>query len=280
METSTNKKIHIIRILLTIITIIAFVLVSIFFIYQKTVNISNEHVEKFDYNLLENSHSNTFTYKDFIRYNSEEDPSTLFISIPNDYLYRNIIKIDNVTSDLLDNYRAKLNRIGLLTNQLQRDLIDFYADITVSDTFNIYLNGNFKYEITNDNSINLYINSISIGDGLPKFISDAILPIHDGDLVLTIRSNDYEFLKNDTLILNSIENTVKDKNGLTFRYDYSENLENIIKYIFKDKSDSVYTIVEPIMPMILEILVGENSNENIQFFKEYLPSIFDYLNLN
>ena len=249
----------------------------VFALYKATIDVSNKNEDKFDYVISEkNEIERDYSIKDFIKYSYEEDPNTINIEFPNEYFYECIANISKISSDLLLNDNVKLNRIGLLSNISKKNSFDFYADATYKDVFNCYVSGALRYEI-NENDIKLYVDSIYIGDGLPKFISDLLLKIHEGDLIYTYNLSDYEYLKDSSLSLDCVSNIIKSHKSFKFNYSYMSNLENVMKRIFKDNSELIIDNIKPMMPIIMEILIGENSYEYGALIKDIFPSIYEFI---
>ena len=266
----TNKRKKILTAFLTIALIIAILFVSVFIIYKTTIDISNKKTEQFDYNLSTNNYNN-YNYLSFIKYNSNEDLNHLSITIPKDYVYSNLLKINEFSDNISSKYDIKINKIGIFSNIINKNYLDFYADVTYKSFINAYISGNIKYEINNKNGIDFVLSNIVVGDGLPSIFYKYLLPIKNGDIIFEIDSNNFEFLNDNVLNLQFIDNISLNKEHLKFKYDYMSNLKDISKYIFGEKSKYIDNSLENIMPIILEIMVGDNKEEYSEIASAIIP---------
>lgn len=266
----TNNRKKILNAFLTIALIIAILFVSVFIIYKTTIDISNKKVEQFDYNLSTNNYNN-YNYLSFIKYNSNEDLNHLSITIPKDYVYSNLLKINEFSDNISSKYDIKINKIGIFSNIINKNYHDFYADVTYKSFINAYISGNIKYEINNKNGIDFVLSNIVVGDGLPSIFYKYLLPIKNGDIIFEIDSNNFEFLNDNVLNLQFIDNISLNKEHLKFKYDYMSNLKDISKYIFGEKSKYIDNSLENIMPIILEIMVGDNKEEYSEIASAIIP---------
>lgn len=276
LTNKNKKKSNILVVILAVLIVILLLCLAIFGLYKATVDISNNNIDKFDYDFTQNYPINEYNIKDFVRYNSEEKIDTLFINIPKQIFYEKIIKIEAIRQDLIDKYSFIINKIGCLSNVSKQNIIDFYIDGTYNDSLDMYITGSIKYEFTSDNCIEVYMDKLVIGDGLPMFIYKAFLPINDGDLIFKINSNDYEFLKHSILSLDSINNIKLNNNALKFEFNYTNSIKQITSYILGDASSFVEKSIETMMPIILEITVGENPEQYLDIYKLISP----YIKLN
>lgn len=278
-QVSTEKNsilFKIVEITVIVLLTLTVLFLIVFALYKSTIDVSSSNEDKFDYVLVENSINNEYKLKDFIDYSYEEDPNTLFIEFPNDYFYKCIANINKINSELKNSYNTKINRIGLLSNISKKNVLDFYLDTTYNDLLNIYISGCLRYELK-DNNVLIYVDSINIGDGFPKFLSDLLLDIHDGDLIYEYNANDYDYLSDNSLKLDYISNITKSHKSFKFNYDYMSNLENVVRRIFKDKSDIAFNTIKPVMPIVMEIIFGENSEVYSSLIEELFPTIYEYI---
>lgn len=266
----TNNRKKIFSAILAIVLIIAILFVSVFIIYKTTIDISNKKVEQFDYNLSTNNYNN-YNYLSFIKYNSNEDLNHLSITIPKDYVYSNLLKINEFSDNISSKYDIKINKIGIFSNIINKNYLDFYADVNYKSFINAYISGNIKYEINNKNGIDFVLSNIVVGDGLPSIFYKYLLPIKNGDIIFDIDSNNFEFLNDNVLNLQFIDNISLNKEHLKFKYDYMSNLKDISKYIFGEKSKYIDNSLENIMPIILEIMVGDNKEEYSEIASAIIP---------
>lgn len=270
-----TKNKNILKIALIVFVTIILICIAIISLYKALVDVSDDNSNKFDYNLNEIHEINEYDYKDFVSYDSNVLPDALSIDIPKNYFYTNILKIDSLNALLQEKYNLYLNRFGLVTNIQKQNTLDFYADCSKNNGLDMYITGSIRYEYTQNNGINIYMDKIIVGDGLPMFIYKAFLPINDGDLIYEIKANDYEFLRNKILKLSSINNLKITNNDVKFNFKYMDSVNEIIKYIFGDNSTFISNQVENYMPIILELLVGNNKEEFMDFGQLLLPNI-DY----
>lgn len=283
-QLSTNNKSSILskkvsKIVFTVIITLALLYVILFTIYKSTIDISTRNIDKFDRDLSVDTIEIKTDFLDYINYDSKKDKSTLHISIPKEYLYQEIIKIDEFNNELNDKYGLNINKFGFLNNAKETNTIDFYADVTYKEFLNAYITGSIEYKITENNGIDLYLKKIVIGDGLPMFLYQAFLPIKPGDLIYQIDPNEYELLKDNILKLDLIRNVKIDSNSLNFDFDYMSNLKSITKYVFGDDYDTskIDISLENTIPVVLEAILGENQDEYFEIAKVLFPKIFkDY----
>ena len=283
-QLSTNNKSSILskkvsKIVFTVIITLALLYVILFTIYKSTIDISTRNIDKFDRDLSVDTIEIKTDFLDYINYDSKKDKSTLHISIPKEYLYQEIIKIDEFNNELNDKYGLNINKFGFLNNAKEINTIDFYVDVTYKGFLNAYITGSIEYKITENNGIDLYLKKIVIGDGLPMFLYQAFLPIKPGDLIYQIDPNEYELLKDNILKLDLIRNVKIDSNSLNFDFDYMSNLKSITKYVFGDDYDTskIDISLENTIPVVLEAILGENQDEYFEIAKVLFPKIFkDY----
>lgn len=262
------------KVLITILIVILVLIAAVFGLYKATIDVADKNSSKFDYDFsLPVNIDENIKFTDFITYDSKVDPNTLFIDIPKDYVYNVIYRIQDIAGNINKETGIKLNRLGTVSNAQNPNLIDFYADITYKDTINSYVNGSVRYEITENNGVNIYIDKFVIGDGFPMFIYKAFLPFKDGDLLSTIKADDFDLLKNKTLDLSLISNLKLSSNSLKYSYDYMSNIKNIASYIFGDNIKFINSSIEKIVPIVLELTVGENKEEYIDTASSILPMV-------
>lgn len=272
-----KKKISILKVILTIFIVIGILLIAGFGIYKATVDVSNKNSSKFEYDFSQIVTEKEVNYMEFITFDSKIDPNTLFIDIPKDYFYNNILKIRDIASDIQKDTEIKINRLGTVSNAQNANLIDFYADVTYKDLINAYVTGSIRYEIIENNDINLYIDKFVIGDGFPMFFYKVFLSFKDGDLLETIKAENYEFLKDKTLDLSKIKDVHLNSSQLKFSFNYMENLINIADYMFGENASNYSPILEKIVPIVLELTIGENKEEYIDMANLYLPMLIKEL---
>lgn len=275
IEKKDKKLSKIVKILLIVLLTISLICIAIFALYKATVDVADKNVDKFDYVLSENHDVDSLNYKDFIKYDSEVSPNTLSIDISKDYFYKNIIKIDEINAKLTENYNLILNKIGIVSDISSSNTLDFYADCINKNGLNMYITGSLEYSYTENNGIQVYMKKIVIGDGLPMFIYKAFLPINENELIFELEANEYQFLKNGILKLESISNIKFTKTDVKFDFNYMDSVNEIIKYIFGNNSSFISQQAENLMPIILEIVVGDNAEEFMDFAELLLPQ-FNY----
>ena len=253
-ETTEIKKDTKKIVLLVIFILLTTIVLTGFRIYKNVIDVSDKNRDKFDYNLSNNNSNVEYDYLDFISYDSKNDPNTLQISIPKEYIYKEIVDIKGFADDLNTKYGLKLKQIGFSIDENEENYINFYADTTYKKLINAFVSGTLQYEFTSDNGVKLYLNSISVGDGLPTMLYENLLPLKAGDLIYEVKSSDYELLKDNVLDLKCIHDINTDKDNLKFRFDYMSNLKEVSEYIFKDKAKEVNDPLEELMPIILDIM--------------------------
>lgn len=254
----SNKKNGFFKTLLIIIGAITCVLLLVFGLYKLLVDTSNKHLDNFDYNLNEElTEIKEYTYLDFVSYDSKNDPNTLSISIPKVYTYEKIIDIRSLAKDFDDNYELHINRIGYKTNENEKNIIDFYADVTYKTYINAYVHGQMEIVFTDDNGLQLVLKDIYIGDNLPEFIYRSFLPIKSQDIIYELKADEFEFLKEKLLDLKLISDIKIDSENINFKFDVMSNVNIIIKYIFGDDAAIVEEFVKELFPEILNGIINE-----------------------
>lgn len=256
-ETNENKKDTKKIALLVIFILLTTIILTGFRIYKNVIDVSDKNRDKFDYN-LSNISDNEYNYLDFINYDSKNDPNSLQISMPKEYIYKEIIDIKGYADELNTKYGLKLKQIGFSNNNSEENCIDIYADTTYKKLINAYISGILQYEFTSDNGIKVYLKSITVGDGLPNALYEDLLPLKVGDLVYEVKSSDYNLLNENVLDLKFINSVNTDKNNLNFKFDYMSNLKEVSEFIFKDKANEINQPLEEIMPVILDIMFNPN----------------------
>lgn len=272
-----KKKFSIIKVLLIVVGVIAILLLALFAIYKSTVDISSKHEDKFDYNLSAEVIKTEYDLLDFVRYNSKENEDNLFITVPKNIIYDDVIKIHEFADDLYKESEVKLNKFGFISNVLEENNFDFFADITYKKYINAYVTGNIQYKITDDNGIEMYLTKIVIGDGFPSVFYKAILPIKAGDLIYKLNSKEYELLKDNVLKLSSINNVKVDKESLKFEFNYMSNLEEISVYLLGEDAKAIQAPLQKMMPIMLEMLIGDNQDEYSELASFLIPAIIGNL---
>lgn len=262
------------KVLITILIVLLVLVAAVFGLYKATIDVADKNSSKFDYDFsVPVTIDDKVKFTDFITFDSKVDPNTLFIEVPKDYLYNVIYKVQDIANYINNETNIKLNRLGTVSNAQNPNLIDFYADVTYKNLINGYISGSVRYEITENNDINFYIDKFVIGDGFPMFIYKAFLPFKDGDLLNALKAENFDLLKNKTLDLNLISNLKLNSNSLTYSYNYMSNIKNVAKYIFGDNIEALNSSIEKIVPIVLEITVGENKEEYIDAAGILLPLV-------
>lgn len=272
-----KKKFSIIKVLLIVVGVIAILFLALFAIYKSTVDISSKHEDKFDYDLSTEVIKTEYDLLDFVRYNSKENEDNLFITVPKNIIYDDVIKIHEFADDLYKEFEVKLNKFGFISNILEENSFDFFADVTYKKYINAYVTGNIQYKITDDNGIEMYLTKIVIGDGFPSVFYKAILPIKGGDLIYKLDSKEYEILKDNVLKLSSINNIKVDKENLKFEFNYMSNLEEISVYLLGEDAKAIQAPLQKIMPIMLEMLIGDNQDEYLELASSLIPAIISNL---
>lgn len=265
-----NKKNAILKALLTILIIIALLCLGIFGLYKSTIDISAQNLDKFDYNLSDIEDNKEYNYLDFISYDSENNPDSLLISVPKSFIYDKVLKIHELNDDFNKNYEININRIGFVSNYSEQNTLDYYMDITYKNIINAYVSGTMEYIFTEDNGIKLVMKNMVIGDGLPKFIYESFLPYKTGDVIYEVKSKDYELLENNVLLLDAIKNIKVTKQDLNFEFDYISNLKSITNYVLGEDSKTVDDTIKELMPIILDIIINDNSGTSLNDTSELL----------
>ena len=272
-----KKKLSIIKVLLIVVGVIAILFLALFAIYKSTVDISSKHEDKFDYDLSAEVIKTEYDLLDFVRYNSKENEDNLFITVPKTIIYDDVIKIHEFADDLYKESEVKLNKFGFISNVLEENNFDFFADVTYKKYINAYVTGNIQYKITDDNGIEMYLTKIVIGDGFPSVFYKAILPIKAGDLIYKLDSKEYEILKDNVLKLSSINNVKVDKENLKFEFNYMSNLEEISVYLLGEDAKAIQAPLQKMMPIMLEMLIGDNQDEYLELASFLIPTIISNL---
>lgn len=272
-----KKKFSIIKVLLIVVGVIAILFLALFAIYKSTVDISSKHEDKFDYDLSAEVIKTEYDLLDFVRYNSKENEDNLFITVPKNIIYDDVIKIHEFADDLYKESEVKLNKFGFISNVLEENSFDFFADVTYKKYINAYVTGNIQYKITDDNGIEMYLTKIVIGDGFPSVFYKAILPIKAGDLIYKLDSKEYEILKDNVLKLSSINNVKVDKENLKFEFNYMSNLEEISVYLLGEDAKAIQAPLQKMMPIMLEMLIGDNQDEYLELASFLIPTIISNL---
>lgn len=272
-----KKKLSIIKVILIVVGVIDILFLALFAIYKSTVDISSKHEDKFDYDLSAEVIKTEYDLLDFVRYNSKENEDNLFITVPKNIIYDDVIKIHEFADDLYKESEVKLNKFGFISNVLEENSFDFFADVTYKKYINAYVTGNIQYKITDDNGIEIYLTKIVIGDGFPSVFYKAILPIEAGDLIYKLDSKEYEILKDNVLKLSSIDNVKVDKENLKFEFNYMSNLEEISVYLLGEDVKAIQAPLQKMMPIMLEMLIGDNQDEYLELASSLIPAIISNL---
>lgn len=266
--------------LLIVLSSIILFFTIIFIIYKSTIDISDSNIDKFNYDLNSSNIKNDYKFIDFLSYNSNIDKNIINIDIPIDYFYNNIIDIENLQQFYIDNYNIKLNKIGLVSNISNNNIIDFYADITYHDLLDAYISGTLTYKFFDNNDIEIYVKDIIVGDGLPSIFYKPFININNADLTYRIKADDYYYLNNNVLNLEHINDIRLKKDSFTFKYNLLNNIDAIGEYIFNDYYSSIKNSINDILPIVLEICIGENSQDYSELFEYLLPLINNDINMH
>lgn len=272
-----KEEFSIIKVLLIVVGVIAILFLALFAIYKSTVDISSKYEDKFDYDLSAEVIKTEYDLLDFVRYNSKENEDNLFITVPKNIIYDDVIKIHEFADDLYKESEVKLNKFGFISNVLEENSFDFFADVTYKKHINAYVTGNIQYKITDDNGIEMYLTKIVIGDGFPSVFYKAILRIKAGDLIYKLDSKEYELLKDNVLKLSSINNVKVDKENLKFEFNYMSNLEEISVYLLGEDAKAIQAPLQKMMPIMLEMIIGDNQDEYLELASSLIPTIIGNL---
>lgn len=253
-KSNTNNRIKLSKILIIILIVIISICIAIFSYYKLNIDISNKYEQYFDYDLRQ-EYDGSYKIEDFIGYDKEKDPNTLFISIPKSYIYKNIVKIDELNVLYNNDYDLNINRIGTVLDKNNSNLINYYIDCTYKEFINTLIYGDIRYEINDNNELFIYFETINIGNNLPKKLYDKYLPIHDGDLIYKLNSDNYDLLSNDIFKLKLISNLDINKDNLTFNYDIVTNVKELFKDTFNLDSKFANSIIESLIPIVINNLI-------------------------
>ena len=269
MKKILNSKIF--KIIITIILILVFLLLIVFALYKATIDVSDNNIDKFDY-VLDNIPNNSYKIIDFLSFDSIEDPDNIKINIPKDYMYLNLIDMKTFSNELFGNENVKLNKIGIVSNFSNNNNLDYYLDVTYNNKFDAYVTGTIEIKFNAD-SVDLYSKKIVIGDGLPMFLYKPFLPFKDDELIYSFNTSDFKYTNNEIIKFDLINNFRIRKDYLNFKFKYIDNIEYIGKMVFGDNYQYFDTSIKKIAPILLELVIGNNSEEYIDFSDILLPSI-------
>ena len=277
IPSSERKKMPIwLKIIIIVLIVVLFLIVAIFGLYKSTVDVSDKFSDKFDYILSDKHEIKEYSYLDFVSYDSNND-NYLSIEVPKDYIYDKLVNIQNINADLKDKYEISLNRIGVLSNLIEKNCVDFYVDVTYKNKINALVTGTIEYKFTNDNGIQLFLKKLVIGDGLPMFLYKNFIPFKDGDMIYELKSDNYDCLREKILLLSCIEKINIGTKSVKFNYNYMSNLKAISEYIFDDEAKNINDSLEILMPIVLDIIINNNADEYIEMAELILPLITDGL---
>ena len=246
--TKTNKRI---KILLIIFSAILFILLMIFIYYRTHIDISRKYEKNFDYN-LESDIIEEYNIDDFFNFDTVQDPNTLFISIPKKYIYQKIIKLDNINNELNDNYKLKIKRIGLISDENDENFINLLLDCNYNNIINVFVLGELEYEITEQNGLNVYLNSINIGKNLPKSIVDKYLPSINKQLIYEVKSENVQILNSQILQLDKINSVDFNNENLDIEFNIYDNVRQIIINTYGEDENKIQFLAKSLIPNIIE----------------------------
>lgn len=269
MKKNLNSKIF--KIIITIILILVFLVLIVFGLYKATIDVSDNNIDKFDY-VLDNIPNNSYKITDFLSFDSIEDPDNIKINIPKDYMYLNLIDMKTFSNELFGNENVKLNKIGIVSNFSNNNYLDYYLDITYNNKFDAYVTGTLEIKFNTD-SVDIYSKKIVIGDGLPMFLFNPFLSYKNDELIYSFNSKDFKYTDNNIVKFDLINNFKITKDHLNFKFKYIDNVEYIGKMVFGDNYQYFETSIKKIAPILLELLIGNNSEEYIDFSDILIPSI-------
>ena len=276
MSTIKNvSKNRIFKIVLYVLLAIILIFALFCLFYKTTINVSDKNIDKFDYVVNDNAVDFNTDYLEFIKYDSNKNKCTLHITVPKQYIYDKLIKLNEFNKEFNDKYDININRIGFTCDENKPNIIDYSADLSYKNIINAYIHGSIEYKFTNNNGICFYMNSMKIGKNIPEFLYKSFLPFKNGDLIYEVKSDDYDLLKNNVLVLNLIKNIRTDNDNLYFDFDYMSNLKYITKYVFGDDYDTskIDSSLQKTIPILFEALFGDNQKEYIKIAEKLFPMI-------
>ena len=263
--------------LLIVLGILAVLCLILFGLYKTTVDVSEKNSANFDYDFSKIIVKKDYSYVDFLTYDSKNNKGTLFVDIPKNYIYDTIVDVHDVNAKLNEKYAVKINRFGTKSSQNNENSIDFCADLTYKEKINAYVSGTLRYEITDDNGVNLYLDKLVLGDGLPSFLYKGFIPIKDGDQVYRLDPTRFDFLKEKILDLSMIKNINVDDKSLKFEFDFMSNLKNIANYVFGGELKIINDSLENIVPPVMDVIINGKSTELEQKVETVVNYIIDEL---
>lgn len=274
IQNNKKKMPTFIKAILIILAIIVSLSLIIVLLYKTKIGVADKYEECYDYDFNKQVIVNNHSIKDFLSYDSKTDEDNIYVDIDKTYFYKNILKIDDINNKLSNDYNLKINKIGTTGNG---NNVDFYIDVDYKDSIKTFVSGTIEYRFTNENNIELYLTDLNIGDNIPKSIYSKFIPFNNGDLIYTLNKNKYEVLNNDLLRLDLIKDIKINKENITFKYNYVDNTDNIISYIFDSDTENIIRVIKPIMPMVLEIMIGSNKDEYINILSTLIPKLLEII---
>lgn len=220
---TNNKKFPIaLKVILFLLILFLSICIAILIFYKTNIDISSKNSDKFDLN-INNSNEIQYNVNDFFDFNTENSPNTLFIDIPKQYLYTNILKIEDLNNELNNNYGITIDKVGLFSNKIDKNNIDFYLNLVYKKYINVYIHGSLNLKVAN-NQLTLKLNDINIGK-LSDEIVDKVLPIHENIVLYEINSNNNYLLKNNIIYLENLEEIDFNQNNLHIEFDILNNIK-------------------------------------------------------
>jgi len=265
MKKLLNK--HTFKVFFTFLGTFVVLFLIMYVFYSSLVNISNKYTDKFD---STNDISSLFDFdlNNDISYSINSDPDYLYINIPKNYLYSTILDLSDLNNYLYNFDKITIKQIGITSNTFNNS-IDFNADIKYKNLLNYYSYGNLNYVI-NSNTIDLYVNYYTIGDGLPEFIYRSFSKINNKQILYSIDLKDLEYINNGILYVDNIDSIIIKNNTIQIKYRIDNRIDKLINYIYDDSlelnSDEIYELA----PFLLEFKYGESSLEYEELIKEYI----------
>ena len=257
---SNKKKFSILKLLLIILVIFIVIIGTILIYYKTNIDVSSKYDDKFDYILDTNSQIKEYDYLEFLKYDQNIDKNIVNIIIPKEYFYNNIIKIKELAKEYNDKYNIKINRVGLENNPNSDKEYDCYVDITYNNSINTLVSCTFEYKINDNNSLDLYINDFNIGNNVPKFIYKDLININNNEVIYSIKSEDYDLLKENILLLNTVENVSISKNSIDLKYNFISNLKAISEFIFEEDAKDANDLIDEYVPIILDLALNNEKS--------------------
>lgn len=255
MKTKNNKTSHNmnkgLKFLLIFFSLIIFIIFMIFIYYRTHIDISRKYKKYFDYN-LESNIVDEYNIDNFFTLNGNEDNKILNISIPKNYIYQNVIDLDAINNDINKNYDVKIKKIGLISNENNENLINLYLECSYHNIVDVFLLSELEYEFTEQNGLNIYLNSIDIGKNLPKSIIDKYLPKINKQLIYEIKAEDVQLLNSQLLQLDKINSVDFNNESLNIEFNIYDNVRQIIVNTYGENENKIQFLIKSLIPNIVE----------------------------